>query len=320
METVDWGGSFFRREDSQVACLVEVLRCAGQQVTYAEVMGLSACAFKLTMARRWPPHKIHSEFGLDWPEIMGRVFGLEYAQRALVLEDVPEEEWGPRLLELAREAVTAGLPLLYMNGEWNLLVGYLDDGSAFVCKPYAGGPGGYEEMFRPGGFVGEAWFVSRFARRGAPAARRQSVVWSLRKAVELAHTPASDDGDEASGFTAYEDWIAGLEVAREDVSLHGNAFSYSQLLTSRDAAAAYLHGIADELGPGAQPHLREAAERYADVAARLWEGRSCVEHPWDVSWTPENRSLQAELMRQSLADERLAVAGLEATLEILEAG
>lgn len=64
-EQMDWGGSFFRRQDSQVAYLEAVLCCAGQKASYADIMGLSACAFKLTMGSQWPPHRIHSEFGLD---------------------------------------------------------------------------------------------------------------------------------------------------------------------------------------------------------------------------------------------------------------
>ena len=273
MEEVDWGGSFFTREDSQVRCLTQALRCAGHAVTYAEVMGLSAAAFKLTMAPDLFVAEIHSEMGMDWTEVMARVWGVAYDPDAMSLSSEKNPGWREQLHRAAVESIGRGVPLFYMNGEWNLLVGYREDGTAFICKPYAGGEPGYQDMATPGGFVGEAWFASVLRSTSEPAPRRDSVLWSLRKAVELAAKPAEKNGERLYGFAAYATWIAAIEDNREDASKHGNAFSYSQLLTSRRAAAEYLRQVADELGGDAaatcgQPPATTTPSRSAWMPAR----------------------------------------------------
>jgi beta-lactamase regulating signal transducer with metallopeptidase domain len=316
METVDWGGSFFTREDSQVRCLVEALRCAGQDVDYADVMGLSGCAFKLTMAPNLFVAEVHSEMGMDWPEITERVFGVQYDRQAVSCSDEENPDWRRELHEAAVESIGRGMPLFYMNGEWNLLVGYLEDGSGFVCRPYAGGRPGYQDMATPGGFVGEIWFASVLRPGGEAADRRDSVVRSLQTAIELASRPAESEGDRLFGTAAYEVWIAAVQSG-EDVSLHGNAFSYSQLLTSRQAAAEYLRGVAGELGGDAAGHLRTAAGCYDAVYRRLREGQACVAQPWEESWTPENRAKEAQILRACLAEEAVALAETAAALRAL---
>lgn len=314
LEEMDWGGSFFTRQDSQVACLTEVLRCAGQDVTYADVMGLSGCAFKLTMAPNLFVAEIHSEMGMDWQEVVQRVFGLRYEFTAISFDDEENPDWREELLAACRESIDRGLPLFYMNGEWNLIVGYREDGSAFICKAYAGDDPGYQESATPTGFVGEAWFASTFERAGEPADRWESVVRSLQTAVELARRPAEEDGNRLYGFAAYEGWLSAVEEDRDDVSLHGNAFSYSQLLTSREAAAEYLRGIAEQSGGQAAEHLHAAADRYRSIFERMWDGQDCVAWPWDENWTPENRAIEAQIMRDNLADERAAIAQIEKAL------
>ena len=317
MEDVDWGGSFFTREDSQVRCLVEALRCAGHGVDYAEVMGLSGAAFKLTMSPTLFVAEIHSEMGMDWTEIVHRIWGVSYDVNAISLNSEQNPDWREELLETARESIGRGMPLFYMNGEWNLLVGYHEEGSAFVCKAYAGGKPGYEDMKIPGGFVGEAWFASTLRVAGDQAPQRESVMRSLCDAVELATKPAEKDGQRRFGFAAYETWIEALEEDRKDVSTHGNAFSYSQLLTSRRAAAAYLRRVAEEMGGDAAGPLRAAADRYEAVAQRLDAGRDCVKHPWDESWTPENLAREASILRESLEDDRAAVGEIGKALRTL---
>ena len=317
MEGVNWGGSFFAREDSQARCLVEALRCAGQDVTYSDVMGLSGAAFKITMAPNMFVGEMHSEMGMDWKEITSRVWGLDYDWQAISMSDEENPNWREQLRQAAAESLGRGMPLFYMNGEWNLLVGYREDGSAFVCKPYAGEKPVYTESKIPGGFLGDAWFASVLRPAGKPADRRDSVLKSLRTAVELATHPAKKDGSRLFGPAAYEAWIAALEEDRKDASKHGNAFSYSQLLTSRRAAAEYLRKVADELGADAAPHLRTAADRYDAVAKRLDEGRDCVMWPWEENWTPENRGEEAAILRQCLADEKVAVSGIATALAAL---
>jgi RNA polymerase sigma factor (sigma-70 family) len=314
MENVNWGGSFFTRQDSQAACIVEVLRCAGLDADYADVMGLSACAFKLTMAPNLGVAEIHSEMGMDWEEIVRRVWGLEYGAVGIAFSDEKNPGWREQLMGVCRESIDRGLPLFYMNGEWNLIVGYYEDGGAFICKAYAGDEAGYQESPTPTGFVGDAWFACKFERAGEPADRRESAVWSLRKAVSLARMAPEDNGYRLFGFDAYDAWISAVEKNREGASLHGNAFSYSQLLTSREAAAHYLRAVAEEFGGEAGERLHTAADGYLAIYQRLWDGQSCVMWPWEENWTPENRAVEAQILRECLAEERRAVSEIEAAL------
>jgi|APSaa5957512576_1039674.scaffolds.fasta_scaffold245810_1 hypothetical protein len=57
-----------------------------------------------------------------------------------------------------------------------------------------------------------------------------------------------------------------------------------------------------------------AADRYGAIAQRLDAGKNCVIWPWEETWTPENRAMGVGLMRQNLADGRMAIAQLEAAL------
>ncbi|KKL88922.1 hypothetical protein LCGC14_1919850 [marine sediment metagenome] len=60
--------------------------------------------------------------------------------------------------------------------------------------------------------------------------------------------------------------------------------------------------------------LTVAAERYASVSSRLLAGRACVAYPWAESWTAENRAIQADIMRENLADERAAMGEIDRAL------
>jgi len=318
LQEMDWGGATFNRQDSQVACLVEVLRCAGQDVTYADVMGLSGAAFKLTISPNLFIGQIHSEFGLDWSEIMQRIWGIDY-KGAISCNEEENPDWRKKVRKTTVDSINAGLPLIYMDGEHNLIVGYYGDNAKYMTKPYAGHKGPYyEESETPRGFLGNAWIVTTLRKTGEPADWMESAIKSLYKAVELARKGGVKKLGGGDGvFAAYETWIATLDKGRDGVDVAGNAFSYTQLLSSRRAAAEYLSKVAGKLGGQAASHLSSAAESYETVAQRLDSGRDCVA-AWGMSWTPENREKQASLLRKSLADERLAIAEIEKALEVLE--
>ena len=92
LETMDWGGSFFTRQESFMACLVEVLRCAGREAAYAEVMGLSGAAVKLTTGTdNWCPSQAISDVGADCTARAARMFGFE---RAIIQLDEKENPGG----------------------------------------------------------------------------------------------------------------------------------------------------------------------------------------------------------------------------------
>ncbi|MHC4561399.1 MAG: DOMON domain-containing protein [Planctomycetota bacterium] len=311
METMDWGGSFFGRQDSYVAVFREVARAAGHDVSFAEVMGLSGAAFNLHMQKPWCPSSFVTGAGKAY-EHPQEVFGLELEM--IGLNEGKDAEGIARLREAVVERIDAGLPVIYMDGEFSLIVGYRDDAESYICKPYPGGPPAYTEMDFPTSFLGPAWYALAPQKAAEPMDRREAIVESLRIAIELAEMPAPDEGGDAYGFVAYEWWIEGLRNPPEEVNLHANAYGYAILLTSRQAAADYLRLIAEEVKPEAAKHLLVAAEKYAGVAKRMYDGRECVEHPWDENWTPENRTIEADIMAANLADERIAIEEIKQAL------
>jgi RNA polymerase sigma-70 factor (ECF subfamily) len=310
LENMNWGGSFFRRQSSFMACFAEILRAAGKNATYAEVMGLSGAAFKLTIRPDLCPSGGGSGVGFNCNLLALEAYGYTY-------EDIDlNEQENPDCWERARQAVVASIdravPVLYCDGEFSLVVGYRDGGRVFICKPYAGDKPGYVEMEKPVGALGPAWCVTFLQETGDAPDRREARLRSLRAAVELARTESF--GEYASGFAAYQLWINTLENPGGNTDLLGNAYCYAILLTSREAAAEYLRRSADDFAAEPTAKLRSVADHYQAVSERLWSGRECVTWPWKERWTAENRALQADLMRQNLADERKAIAELEKAL------
>ncbi len=309
MEAMDWGGSFFGRQLSFPAVLTEIVRAGGQPVTYAEVMGLSGHAFRLTVGDQWCPSAALSDGYYCHARAM-KVFG--YEATSIELDKGNNADGVASLAQAVVASINASLPVIYMDGEHSLIVGYRDNGASYICQPYAGQRDCYLEMECPRGMLGEAWSAT-VLQRTEPMDRREAIIMSLRAAIVMAETPAFGEG-RSDGFAAYESWIGGLRNPPEEVNLHANAYCYAILLTSRQAAADYLWTIADELDGDVAEHLRRAADRYANVAARMYDGRGCVEYPWDENWTPENRAIEADIMTANLADERVAISEIKQAL------
>ena len=315
LEHMDWGGSFFRRQDSVMVTFAALLRAAGKAVTFEQVAGVSGAAFRLHVAQPgWCPSAACTGPGFNCSDLALEAFGC--AAETIDLEHADS----PGAMARARRAIVAsidqGRPALYYDGESNLIMGYRDEGKVLICKPYPGGDG-YKEMTSLRGMLGDVWFVQIISEQGEQPNWRDSVAKSLQTAVMLARTPAF--GTYASGFAAYQAWIDGLENPSDKPNLHANAYCYAILLTNRAAAADYLRGLEGLFDGGTFDRLRTAAERYANVSARLLAGRSCIAQPWEESWTPQNRQAEAEIMRDNLADERAAIGEIEQALRAIGA-
>ena len=287
-----------------MAVLAAVLRCAGRATGFEEVMGISGGAFGMTVADGLCPSG--GRVSGKAVERAHRAFGLSVEK--IELKEGKNTAGVKRLRAAVIESVDAGLPVTYMDGENNLIVGYKNSGQTYVCVSYDGGKG-YQEMDFPQGMLGPAWFAEVLSIAGDPIDRPTAVRSSLQAAVDMAHTDRPD-----GGFRGYEKWIKYLVDAPDGVNLHGNSYCYAILLTNRAAATEYLATVAAETNGEASAMLTEASRRYRNICDRLLAGRDCVVHPWDQSWTPENRAIEAQIMRDNLADERVAVAEIEKAL------
>lgn len=209
--------------------------------------------------------------------------------------------------------------------EATLITGYFKGGEKWLCRPYSAFEPGYAE------FKGWPWGFS-FLKPGTPSVnRKESLVRSLRIALELANTDAFSS--YTSGFAAWEFWIKGLEdkakfaptedKKKKDLQFwerQANAHIYLSLVDARASAARYLKSITPEMKEEARPHLTAAAERYDEIARKLEAQHDVAPIAFrEVLWTQEMREKQAKLLRECEGIERKAIDEVKMALESEEA-
>ena len=101
--------------------------------------------------------------------------------------------------------------------------------------------------------------------------------------------------------------VSGISCLTEVLRAIGRNTDYVEVMGLSGAALKLT------LNPGICPS--GAAAHYDRIAARLQEGEACADFPWDKTFTPENRRLEAGILKQSLADERAAITEIERALE-----
>ena len=311
LEGLDWGGGPLTRQVSGITVLTAALQAADCHLDYVDVMGMSGAAFKLTMYRDWCPSA--ACFELD--NSVTSLFGLK--REVFHMNEQKNPNAKQRMRETLVASIDRGMPVPYCDGEHSLVVGYRDNGTTFVCMPYAGGSGKCSEFAMPRGMLGDAWFFDVLTKTGEPdlkAVMRKS--W--RRAVELARTKEEDQGLNAYGL-----WARTLRNPPEKkLNLHAYAYCYVILLSSRDAAGQYLRRLAHIFPRPIDLHLLAAADRYGSIGGRLRENMACVMArwgDWESKWTPENRETVAAALDACLQDERLAIAEIEKALQAIEA-
>ena len=336
-----------RGMNSVLACLNAVLRSVGEDVTYERLMGVSSRAFRLQFS--WCPSAPHSHCGFNTVKPALRATGYE-------TKSFPLAHWEPETrkqreateeeIEAARSAVKAsidaGVPALLNSEECSVLAGYElvdeENPTGWLRRPGPLPPAGDDASYvKPVKHL--PWEVSVLNRSNSPAPdREESVLWSLRTAVENART--SEYKGYTMGFAAWERWIRELGdlrpiVARTQEHLEkfdtdesapfgiqlGNAWCYDSLIDARRCAVAYLRAVAEDFAADAAARLRVAGDAYDQVLAALAEGVDCptriAPYPWmeGVPWTQALRDGQAERLRKGLESERKAIEEIEAALD-----
>ena len=334
--------------NSVLAVLAAALVSQGEDVTYEYLMGVSSRAFRLQFS--WCPSAPHSFIGFNTMDPALKAVGYDSAPYPVTeFEGGGEEKPGPKELEAAREAVKhsidAGVPVLLESEEESLLVGYEPPGegtTGWLRRPGPIGlPPAEDEPYLVA--VKHLYWGIRILTKSAAAAppRRESILWSLKTAVQNAHRP--DLNGLPMGFAAWEKWIAelrdfasvqasikaalaarGRPCSDKDVFSNlclGNAWCYESLYDARSCAPKYLRSIADECGPDAADHLRQAASHYEALAKGLTPEcfTKIAPYPWMIDGDPERwseklRLRQAGLLESALVHERAAIAEIEKAL------
>jgi len=302
--------------------LAIAVQACGATTTYVELMGVSAAAFRLQVGGYLCPSSPHPALGFSCATLAREALGYELQQH----------EWDsgkPRKIKEAKQAVVrsidGGRPAITVDEEEGLAVGYVDGGEQLLVRdPYSDKGDPPEELASDWAGWGMA-IVSKLPL----ALTRDAVIASLRTATMLATTRELLDKSYASGFAAYDRWIAALrdpafvesaDTGPEAVVL-GNAHIYYCLVDARRCAAGYLRNSTTKLLPEIAGPLRAIAELYDRMARVLDGGWAHVPWPWQLKalseWSAERRRGQATALSAALELEREAVAELDKALALL---
>jgi len=311
--------------NSVICTASTIMQAIGEPVSYEELMGLSAAAFRVQMyLPGWCPSAPHAHCGFNCGKLAEAA--LPYHLRGIYTDPgFKEYEEGNlnRAKQAVKESIDRGIPAIYSDEECSLIVGYEDDGEKWIVRSYWTG-GGYEIVTKV------PWAVAIFDYPQA-VDRQQVLLTSLRTAVELAYTPNHDS--YAGGFTAYEAWIAGLREDKEIAALdkaalsgkvHANAYCLEMLADARRAAAAYLRDIAPKyFSADETTHLLQAAAYYQQITDLLTTRTKDLPLPWEMypwnlqggaGWIPAMRQAQANRLQEVDTIERQAIAELQTVL------
>ena len=311
--------------NSVLACYTSILRSQGEDLSYAYVMGVSSRAFRLQFS--WCPSAPHSFCGFNTFEPALKATGYEATRFPLAVWEPSTRKQRPATeaeVEAARKAVREsidrGMPCLMDSEEAAPIIGYEpiseDNKTGWIVRFGFIGP---EEAPYSVTWDALPWELRTLKRVDGPIPpRRESVLWSLRTAVQNARR-AECEGYRM-GFAAYEYWIRELSDPENPGIQLGNAWCYESLIDARKCAAEYLRDISDLFGGDAAKSLRCAADAYDRVHDALTRGAddsgTIAPYPWDEEgkWPQEKRNGQAARLEDALAHEQKGIAEIEKAL------
>jgi RNA polymerase sigma-70 factor (ECF subfamily) len=314
-------------DNQLMAVLAVILRTQGRQITYDQLMGVSAAAFRVHFWEQdWCPSSVNLFGGFDHAAPALRATGYTGQRYFCSRKDA---EGVARIQAAVAESIDRGMPVigesLEGSGRLAVIAGYADAGRKLLCRLW-------DEITEE---LTEAkhWPWSVYILRPGTDAPPWvgSVGESLRLAIELATTPAYErSGRQTSGFAAYEKWIEFLagrvsgpnaDPDRIAYEIHANAVIYHCLLDARGAASRYLRDSAGCLPGTACQRVLRAADHYDAVFLALQEHAPQVPSPWNpgsstTPWTADCRRAQTETLRSAMSHERRAVEELQAALSV----
>jgi len=308
------------QENSVMACLSVVLPVLGEEgISYEYLMGLSGAAFRIqVMQPGWCPSSPHANCGFNCTDAVMKALGHPLISYTADEGDAEAEETRRKALV---ESIDRGRPALHQPEECGIIVGYEDEGKRFLHRRYQSLDDDYEILQEFGRDPGSADVIGD--KQDTPP-RREALIQSLERVVSLAKT--SMQKAYASGFNAYDRWIAGLrDDENENVrngNIMGNGWIYCCLQDARKCAGGYLRSIAGEFDRPAAQHLATAADLYGQVHDKIGVPCEIAPGPWALTdaaeWTPDMRQRQAEILTDAFALEREAVAEIERALAVIE--
>jgi tetratricopeptide (TPR) repeat protein len=322
IEPLDWGTGEMCEFAS---ALTRTLGCAGENVPYHYVMGVTGVAFRFTMGPElWNPGFYGFEgVSPDVQDLVRRAFaavGYEYDWYAR----------GDRTDDLQRiaDSIDRGIPVMLRGhvidaSDWALITGYARDGDTL----YGSSPYGGTNKFK-GYDVIEDWhartkeYIILGGKCGRPAAAT-IYAQALRLAVQLVRS-----ADRHRGLNAYDVLTAALrdEEFPEDAERQEDQpgfrylclLCYNMMLDDHASAAPFLRDAAEAL-PEARTELLRAADCYEQ--SRVLRDRLEGILPSDFSAEAQRRVLDpgireefARVLEQIRESAEQAIAHIERAL------
>lgn len=304
-----------------------VMRAIGEEITYDELVGAGALAFRLQIHPTFCPSSPHARCGYECVE--GSLAALPWHVEEHAVGDLEPDNpsHADRIRAIRRtvmDSIDRGIPVQYGDIEDGIIVGYQSEGSEWTCYHPLRNDGADSYIEK-----GLTWHVLIYTARKDPLPTRRPVAEAaLRQAAAMWHAEYSPDADrkDRMGRAGWAYWVETLPSIPEKQqgagpSRHGSAMIYHTLVGHRRSAAAYLRLIACEFPDVAAMHLRQAAELYDQVANRAL---SDPEHSADTIapyWAPWPEAVRAEQLRRMRLAAELdgrAIAKIEAALALPE--
>lgn len=320
VELLQWGRGM---ENTFIGSLTVAMRSLGEDVTYDYLMGVSGAAFRFHFATpEWCPSSPDATCGFNCadPALAALGYDIRFIH---ALEGSPE---APALLQAVARSIDTGRPVLAIDlkvvPDWGVITGYEDGGQKLLCRTYYDKGENYAVADK------WPWVVAIIGEKREPLPRAEALRRSLEVAVETAHSESY--GEYASGFAAFERWIAELEddarfenadPSAEFAYDHINAWIYYSLMHSREKAARYLRDVLAEFPTDAAEHLMHAADNYEEIALKLEKNRQYAPFKWELpeggSWDAGMRQAEVLVLQDVLELERRAVEELTEALALI---
>ena len=311
------GFSFGEKQASTLAVQAEVLRISGEKMTYEDLVGGSALAFRVQMYKSGMcPSAPHAMVGY---RCVSDAFRPTAFKVYWLMDLKPEDPATAGKVKAARDAVVAsiraGVPVIASSEEDGLIVGYQKGGQEWLMvHPIR--DGGHKVYVEPG----LPWCIAvADGRQQSVLSQRDTVVAAMKQAVAMWD---ADSENYYVGKKAWQEWIDRLSVMAEHPDWvkgdqQGNAWMFDTLAAYRRNAADYLRKYAPLFEPAAADHMRKAADLYNREARQvLLDKDQCpmtiAPYPGkQTPWTQDLRNDQIKRMREAMALDAQAVAELQ---------
>jgi hypothetical protein len=311
-------------QTSVIAALSQCLETVGEKASYEMLMGLSTHAFRFQFD--WCPSAPHAFCGFNTANPAVRAFGYSLTQHSTARpshrDDLEEPEELSPALKAAMLSIEMGVP------------GLMDWEESYVLSGYTRPEKGVSGLLGPGGKTIEKlpWSVGILSRESSAPPLRESVLWSLKTAIQnaAATTLSGFSFDEQTtmtypaGFSALSKWISELRETPDGFDFKeaqlGNAWTYDCLLDARRSAVVYLNTLASEYSEAAV-ELGKAAELYrivSDTLEETWAARNAWQEDVELWKAEETRRRQADTLQRAMESEQDAVKALKAAVAKLE--